>query len=116
VKLARIPANHLTLLIGSLVQTFNTTADLNYNLVYCYGLYLQEIPQRLGTNKALDTAVSALVAAHSSLAVGPEPSMNAIYRYTRALQALRESLNDPVKAAASETLCAVTLLMICQVS
>jgi hypothetical protein len=114
--LARIPANHLTLLIGSFVQTFNATADLNYNLVWSYGLYLQEIPQRLGTNEALDTAVSALVAAHSSLASGREPSINAIYKYSRALQALRESLNDPIKAAASETLCAVKLLMICQVS
>jgi len=111
-----MPTNTLTVLIDSFVQTFKYTTDFKYNLVWSHGMYLQDIPQRLGRNESLDTAVAALTAAHSDVAMrAPHPSIKALTLYTRALQTLREYLNDTVKARASETLCAVMLLLICQV-
>jgi hypothetical protein len=112
-KLSCLPTNNLTVLIDSFVRTFKT--DLKYNLVWSNGLYLHEVPRRLGYNDALDTSVAALTAAHSDVVLGRKPSVKALTEYTRALRTLNNYLNDPAKARASETLCAVMLLLVCQV-
>lgn len=89
---------------------------MKYNLMWAYGGFLEDIPKRLGFNEALDTAVDALIEGHSSLYARHEPSIKAFTKYCHALQKLRVNLDNPVRACASETLGAVRLLMICQVS
>ena len=89
-------------------------SDVRYSLSY-FGLFLRHVPQRLGRNEALDAAASALatttVALHTSRRT---PEMYA--SYGKALEALRTSLDDPLKAQTTETLCAIYFVMISQVS
>lgn len=95
---------------------FTVESDLRYNLTWAFGGYLLEVPRRLGVNVALDAAASALVACHLRFSTGiKEPSVQELTKYSFALSQLRSSLNDPVVAASANTLCAVMLLMICQV-
>lgn len=88
--------------------------DLRYNLT-CYGGFLKGIPRRLGTNDALDASVGALTSAFSSLHTRRQ-SPETLARYVHALKTLRIILDDPAKARAANTLCAMYLIMICQVS
>ena len=105
----------MNLLIQSFVAITGKSTDLRYNLL-TYGQFVQDIPRRLGRNDALDTSVRALVSAHSSFCATRKVSVEAINDYSRALNSLRTCLDDPVKATDSHTLCAVTLLLMCQVS
>ncbi|KAH8701567.1 hypothetical protein BGW36DRAFT_371117 [Talaromyces proteolyticus] len=109
-----IPSNELTFLTSIFIQAFKPSTDLRYNLIWNYGGFIADIPQRLGINEALDGAVYAVTAAHSSFCLYKDISIEALSRYSRALQMLRLCLDDPIKAATSETLCAVMLLLICQ--
>ena len=89
---------------------------VKYNLAWTFGAYLDEVPARLGTNEALDRAADALLAAlgrFSGSDVNVSPVL--LEKYALALAALRKCLDDPVKAKASETLCAVMLLITCHV-
>lgn len=70
----------------------------------------------MNENEALDTAVNALICAHSNFCARSEVSVETLSSYSRALRSLRYCLDDPDKASTSETLCAVMLLLICQVS
>ncbi|KAH8598413.1 hypothetical protein B0O99DRAFT_538505 [Bisporella sp. PMI_857] len=108
------PSNHLTLLSSSFFNTIKTTTSFKFNLLWTYGSFLEHIPQRLGNNAALDSAVNALVGAHSDICLRREISTSTLARYSRALRALRQYLDDPVKACAAETLCAVLILLTCQ--
>lgn len=74
-----------------------------------------QIPQRLGSNEALDASVQALTSAHHSLIVRGS-QVEARARYGRAMKALRQCLQDSTQAFTSSTLCAIYLLLICQVS
>jgi hypothetical protein len=109
------PSNELTFLTSVFVQTLKPSTDLRYNLVWNYGGFLAEVPQRLGTNEALDASVYAVCAAHSSFCVYKDISVEALTKYSHALRMLRVCLDDPVKASTPETLCAVMMLLICQV-
>lgn len=73
------------------------------------------VPCRLGINGALDAAVDALVTTHMGFSCSREISVESLVKYSRALGALRKCLDDPILAVASETLCAVSLLLIIQV-
>jgi hypothetical protein len=110
------PSNNLTVLAHAFVNAIKLTTNLKYNLAWAYGLYLEEIPARLGLNEALDASADALICAHQSFCVYRTSSGEALMKYCRALSKLRNCLDDPVKASTSETLCAVSLLLICQVS
>jgi hypothetical protein len=116
-QISRTPSNEQTLLAGALVDKFKKSTDLRYHLSWTYGGYLEDVPRRLGKSEALDAAVDALVCAHSHFAkphraLAPE----ALSKYSRAIVTLRVCLNDPMLACTAETLCAVTLLLISQVS
>lgn len=110
------PSNELTFLTSVFVQTLKPSTDLRYNLVWNYGGFLAEVPQRLGANEALDASVYAVCAAHSSFCLYKDISVEALTKYSHALRMLRVCLDDPVKASTPETLCAVLMLLICQVS
>lgn len=116
VAILHTPTSELAVLTGSFIDTIKTSTGLRYNLAWAYGGFLDDIPKRLGVNAALDTAVDALIEGHSSLCTRREPGIKAFMKYCHALKKLRVNLDNPVTARASETLGAVRLLMICQVS
>ena len=74
-----------------------------------------EIPRRMNENEALDAAVNALVCSHSNFCARKAVSVETLSSYSHALRSLRHCLDDPGKASQTETLCAVMLLLICQV-
>lgn len=108
--------NGAPFLARAFIETIRGTTDLRYNLGWSYGFYLYDIPRRLGTNEALDSSADALVTAHSSFCLQGFISVETLVKYSRALNVLRKYLDDPVKARTSDTLGAVALLLICQVS
>ncbi|KKK21013.1 hypothetical protein ARAM_005093 [Aspergillus rambellii] len=110
------PSNAVTLLAQALVATIRPATDLRYNLMWAYGDYLTLVPAHLGFNEALDAAVDALVTTHATFSSRKEVTVASLMKYSRALSALRGCLDNPRKAGTSETLCAVSLLLLVQVS
>jgi hypothetical protein len=110
------PCNNLTLLTHAFVDTMKLSTDLRYNLAWTYGFFLEDVPRRLGSNEALDTSADALASAHLSYCTHRVVSVEVLRKYSNALSKLRICLDDPMKACTSDTLCAVSLLLICQVS
>lgn len=108
----------MSLLINALVGKLKAPNDLRYDLSWAYGGFIEDIPRRIGTNEALDSAVAALVSSHSYLGShrGTDSfnPIEGLTKYSRALKTLRINLNDPAIACKAETLCAVMLLLICQ--
>ena len=113
---SRTLSNSLTRLTSAFVDKIDPTADIRIQLPWNFGGFLADIPCRLGTNDALDAASDALVTAYTGFCggnVGPHPEV--LVKHSRALNALRRCLSDPIKAYSSETLCSVMLLLIIQV-
>lgn len=105
------------MLCNALIAKLKAKDDLRYHLTWAYGCFLEDLPRRIGTNAALDTAVDALVCAHSrfsTLARGAANDLESLSKYTHAVKTLRLCLDDPVKARETNTLAAVMLLMMCQ--
>lgn len=113
-SLSRTPSNEATSTLTEFVHKLEVQ-DIRFDLVWAYGGLLREIPKRLGTNSALDAAVSAMTSTAADLAAGYK-SPEALVRYGQALTALRTCLGNPVTAQSSSTLCAIYLIWICQVS
>jgi hypothetical protein len=88
--------------------------DIRYGVAY-YGEFLGEVPKRLGSSAVLDSAVKAVSTAYPFLRTGSVPP-NALVHYGQSLRALRDSLNNPSEARAPHTLCALYLIVVCQVS
>ncbi|KPM44540.1 hypothetical protein AK830_g1978 [Neonectria ditissima] len=109
--LAVVPRSRATAIAGDFISRLGV-ADARYDLT-CYGNFLQNIPQRLGTNKALDAAVDAFVTAGSTFH-SDQHSLMAISKYGRALKALRDCLDDPVRGRTVDTMCAIYLVMVVQ--
>lgn len=101
----------------ALVGKLSETDDLRYHIAWTYGDYIRDIPKRIGRNNALDTAVAALVGLHSALRLKRESQISipieVLQKYAHAIKTLREYLDIPARARESETLCAVSLLLIC---
>ena len=113
----RVLSNKTTSLTSALIGRIEEVIDIRFQLPWNFGGYLRQIPRRLGTSAALDTASDALVASHRDLCMGRrlEPNAEVLDKQTRALAVLRNDLGDDVKARSSETLCAIMVLMITQV-
>jgi hypothetical protein len=103
----------MTLLTGGFLSALQVT-DIRFDLSI-YGEFFKDIPRRLGTNEALDASVSALTTAWPSVHTRQQ-STEMVSRYVHALKSLRVCLSDPAKAESANTLCAVYLVTICQVS
>jgi hypothetical protein len=110
---AKNPINATTILATAFVSALEVT-DVRYDLT-CYGTFMLDIPRRLGTNDALDMAVKALTKAFPSIYTR-QPTADTFIQYGNALKSLRTCLDDPVKTHTTNTLCAIYLIMICQVS
>lgn len=87
--------------------------DIRYELSI-YGDFLQDIPKRLGRNAALDSSVAALTFSFQAVHTRVKPA-EVYLKYATALSSLRLCLDDPVEAQSPETLCAIWMIVICQV-
>lgn len=108
------PGDEITFLTGSFVSAIKRTNDLRYNLWWSFGIFLDDVPRRIGTSEALDRAVDALTAAHANFCCRQSISVDALSKYSSALRTLRVYLEDPIQASSSNTLCAVMILLLCQ--
>lgn len=125
---------------GALVQKWHRTTivpepksspelKLSYQLAVCLeneqpgtrmswiGTWLNLVPQRIGSSRALDDSVHLIVAAHDAILHVEHPSNWIDARaYDAALKSLREALMDPIQCSNSETLAAVAILYFLEVS
>lgn len=108
----RVPDCEATQTAQSLVKRLQL-ADPRYDL-WVYGVLLEEVPRRLGCNGALDASTDCFLASLLVLHTG-NPTELMHRKYFGALSALRETLDDPLHATSSSTLCAIYLLTITQV-
>lgn len=111
-RLSRSPSNDTTTTITCLISALEVK-DIRYDIT-CYGEFLKHVPRRLGTNSALDASALALSSTYASLSTH-QASPKTVAAYVNALQAVRASLSDPVQARTTDTLCAIYMVMICQV-
>ena len=105
-------SNDVTWLTSSFVSGLQVK-DPRFDLA-CYGAFLPDIPQRLGSHPALDASASALISAYPAV-YSRQPSCDALTKYGRALHVLRLSLDNPEGGKVVEVLCAIYFLLICQV-
>ena len=111
------PTNETTRLTSAFIDRINIFVDIRFQLLGNFGVYLADVPCRLGTNSALDAASEALVATHTWFCAGRlNPDRAVLAKYSHALFILRHDLDCSVKAHSSETLCAIMMVMIIQVS
>lgn len=108
------PSNSTTRLADAFTQAIKRSTDIRYNLGWSFGIFLEEVPRRLGTNEALDRAVDAVTSAHTDFCKRQHGSVQALTKYSAALRTLRVYLDDPVHAQETNTLAAVMILLICQ--
>lgn len=111
-KLKPFPTNDQLIITGNLISLLRVE-DVRYDLSY-YGLFLKEIPKHIGSNKALDASVMALVDGFSTLHT-KEVSRGALVHYGHALRALRLTLLDPKQSTSVSTMCAIYLIMVTEV-
>ncbi len=110
-------SNSETSLRTALAHSLDPTIPIEMNLLYNFGGFLAEIPCRIGVNTALDRASETLVATLSRYRKGgPKPSPEVLRLHGSSLAALRSCLGDDKTANSGETLCAVQIIMIYQVS
>jgi hypothetical protein len=113
IVLVAAPSSKISMITSnftSMLEVKDTRFDLSI-----YGSFLDQIPQRLGTNNALDAVAVALTTAMPYVYTH-QYSANMYSSYARALKSTRVSLSDPAEAQSPETLCAIYLLMVCQVN
>ncbi|KAF2718134.1 hypothetical protein K431DRAFT_333172 [Polychaeton citri CBS 116435] len=102
------------MLIDVLLNMTKVSTGPKYDLIGTYGPFLNDVPQRLGANEALDSAAKALVHAHCDLCLRRPVTVDSLTKYTHAIQKIRTMPEDSVQAQAIETSCAVILLLIRQ--
>lgn len=102
-----------TMTIATVFVSRLAVEDLRYD-IHTYGTFLRYLPQRIGKNEALDSAVDAFTTGFSTLH-GGVGGLEAFQKYGRALKAVRDSLNDPATGQTPETMCAIYLIMVVQV-
>jgi len=102
-------------LVTSFGAIVGSGTEERYNLATGYGDYLLDVVKLLGTNQALDAAVAAVTEAHSLYVRKQTVTFECLQLYNTALRSLRLSLDDPIVAHSDATLCAVMVLMVCQV-
>ncbi|KAF1817388.1 hypothetical protein P152DRAFT_463556 [Eremomyces bilateralis CBS 781.70] len=105
------PSNELTLVTAAFLSTLQVT-DIRFDPTV-YGEFLKDIPRRLGTNAALDASVHTFSVAFPQV-YSHKKSPDVVESYSRALAALRTSLDRPSEASSINTLCAIYLMIICQ--
>ena len=103
----------MTIVTGAFCSALQVT-DVRYDLSV-YGEFFKGIPRRLGTSTALDASARALTTAFASVQ-SRRKSQEVYLSYAEALKAVRVCLNDSVEVGSANTMCAIYMIMICQVS
>ena len=100
-------SNKNTSLISAFIGRIEEIVEIRVQLLWNFGVYMREVPRRLGTSAALDAASDALVVSHREFCMARRFGSNhqVLYKHTCALAILRNQLGDTVKARLSETLC-----------
>jgi hypothetical protein len=93
------------------LQTRYLESDINW-----VGSFMNEMPRRLSHSQALADATEAFMLAIPCADVSHTLSLKRLRSYTVALHATRLALSHPLEAFSVNSLCAVYLLWICQVS
>lgn len=106
-----VPSSKVTITASALGSVLEVT-DPRYD-VFAFGLFMRELPRRLGHSVALDASTAAFVSALRDLRTR-QPTPDTIGKYVGALSAVQESLGDESTAYSAETLCAVFLVMAAQ--
>jgi hypothetical protein len=106
------PSNESTMIMNAFCSALGIK-DARYDLGV-YGAFMQDIPRRLGTNAALDASVRATTSVFRSVRCRTQ-TVESLEDYGKALVVLGTTLNDPVEANTANTLCAMYLMMVCQV-
>ena len=112
-SLAIVPRSQTEILTSNFVTKLNVT-DFRYDIT-TYGEFLKHVPSHLGVNSALDSSVDAFASASAVVYTGKQ-SVDSLAKYGIAIKALRACLSNPVTRRAPETMCAIYLVMIIQVS
>ncbi|KAK7985753.1 hypothetical protein PG988_003375 [Apiospora saccharicola] len=102
------------MLIGAFVYTIAPTT-VRANLVQTYGPFLAMVPSRLGTDAALDNSTRAVVCAHQDVCRGRPATEESLAHYSLAIRTLSLCLNSLDTARSTETVCAVIMLIMCEV-
>ncbi|KIE01664.1 ATPase, P-type, transmembrane domain protein, partial [Metarhizium majus ARSEF 297] len=106
-----VPSSKVTITASALGSVLEVT-DPRYD-VFAFGLFMRELPRRLGHSVALDASTAAFVSALRDLRTR-QPTPDTIRKYVGALSAVQKSLGDESTAYSAETLCAVFLVMAAQ--
>ena len=115
-RLERTLSNDVSRLRSAFVRNLSPTISIKHSLLRNFGIFLLEVPRRLGCNEALDAATRCLIAVYEPYCAGQHEVASAtLVEFARALNALRRGLTDPTIAHTSETLCSVMILMLAQV-
>lgn len=112
-SIIRVPENPTTNLLNAYITRLNVH-DIRYDLS-CYGTFLAEVPKRLGRSAALDASVHALTVCSRSV-FSRNHSVDMLKAYVDALNTLRRSICNPATSQDPDTLCAIYLMLVCQVS
>lgn len=110
---SRALTNPTTITASAFISVLEIT-DPSYDL-FCYGTFMNEIPQQLGRHEALDASAEALASCFSCVHTGTVSTLS-ISKYVRALNSVQKCLQNPKTAYSGETLCAIYLIMLVQVS
>lgn len=79
------------------------------------GGFFPFIPGRLGSNAALDAAISCLCNIYSDALTGRNTSAATTKKYVASLEALQVCVADPIVRIQSETICASLIIQIYEV-
>jgi hypothetical protein len=102
----------VSLSLADKIETRHARLDINW----AHGTFMDGIPRTLGHSVALAAATAAFMLAIPCEDVSHTLAQRRLRSYTAALTATRLGLLDPVDAYSLNTLCAVYLLWISQVS
>lgn len=110
-SIIRSPISSKASLCARLVELLGTK-PLQWNPSFLWGSWVTIVPQRIGINPALDSAVACFIAGSAAHRNKSETNLSAARKsYSRALLSLQEVLTGPEdQKLSSETLAAVKLL------
>ena len=111
------PANSITALTSAFVQVLEVQAATRC-LELNFGGFILDVPRYLGRNEALDKMSDLLIASYGNFLRfrRSEIAPSCRGKYDRALVSLRGQLDSTETACQTETLCAITLLIIVEAS
>lgn len=110
-----LPRTEVQTLAGAFVSTI-APVSVRINMAQAYGPFLEMVAARLGSHAALDNATRALVCARHNVDLSGSTAEESLARYSLAIRALRQCLDNFDPGRFTETVCAIILLVMCQVS